>query len=246
MIKFFRKIRQNLLVENKTGKYLKYALGEIILVVVGILIALSINNWNQKKQLKKKEHTLLLEIENDLIDTQRELKDDISYLNELLKVSDSIIQYLDTIHFSEYDKSIFRSNMGWAFQNVKLYPRTIAYENLKSIGPELISNDSLRFYLIDIFDRRLPRISLWENSAIQGEKESYNALAPYFKSMKVVSEDSRYVLVPDEFDSDSHKLYTNRLALLQNDRLMLDLLYKTLLEKISMLVVLIENANLFY
>ena len=48
MIKFFRKIRYNLMSENKTGKYLKYAIGEIVLVVIGILIALSINNWNQK------------------------------------------------------------------------------------------------------------------------------------------------------------------------------------------------------
>ena len=49
MIKFFRKIRQNLLSEGKTGKYLKYAIGEIILVVIGILIALSINNWNDNQ-----------------------------------------------------------------------------------------------------------------------------------------------------------------------------------------------------
>jgi hypothetical protein len=47
MIKFFRKIRQNLLMENKTGKYFKYVIGEIVLVFIGILIVLSINNWNQ-------------------------------------------------------------------------------------------------------------------------------------------------------------------------------------------------------
>ena len=46
MIKFFRKIRQQLLAENRLGKYLIYALGEIVLVVIGILIALQINNWN--------------------------------------------------------------------------------------------------------------------------------------------------------------------------------------------------------
>lgn len=50
MIKFFRKIRQNLLMENKNWKYLKYAFGEIILVVIGILIALQINNWNDERK----------------------------------------------------------------------------------------------------------------------------------------------------------------------------------------------------
>jgi hypothetical protein len=46
MIKFFRHIRRSLLEQNKMGKYFKYAIGEILLVVIGILIALSINNWN--------------------------------------------------------------------------------------------------------------------------------------------------------------------------------------------------------
>ena len=52
MIKFFRKIRFSLLSENKTSKYFKYAFGEIILVVIGILIALQINNWNENRKNK--------------------------------------------------------------------------------------------------------------------------------------------------------------------------------------------------
>jgi len=55
MIKFFRKIRQKMLTENKFSKYLLYAIGEIILVVIGILIALSINNWNQNSTRNKLE-----------------------------------------------------------------------------------------------------------------------------------------------------------------------------------------------
>jgi len=55
MIKFFRKIRQQLLTENKFSKYLLYAIGEIVLVVIGILIALQINNWNIERLLIEKE-----------------------------------------------------------------------------------------------------------------------------------------------------------------------------------------------
>jgi hypothetical protein len=50
MIKFFRKIRYDLMEKNETGKYLKYAIGEIILVVIGILVALQINTWNEQKK----------------------------------------------------------------------------------------------------------------------------------------------------------------------------------------------------
>ena len=62
MIKFFRKIRQRLLTENKFSKYLIYAIGEIVLVVIGILIALSINNWNENLKNKKLETSYLKRI----------------------------------------------------------------------------------------------------------------------------------------------------------------------------------------
>src|SRR5210317_2597146 len=61
MIKFFRRIRQQLLSENKFSKYLIYAIGEIILVVIGILIALSINNWNEDRKKGNLERVLLNE-----------------------------------------------------------------------------------------------------------------------------------------------------------------------------------------
>ncbi len=66
MIKFFRHIRQNLIMENKTGKYLKYAIGEIVLVVIGILIALQVSNWNENNNLQKKEVALLFNLKNDI------------------------------------------------------------------------------------------------------------------------------------------------------------------------------------
>ena len=67
MIKFFRKIRQRLLTENKFSKYLLYAIGEIILVVIGILIALNINNRNQQQTNDAKITSILKEIQQDLV-----------------------------------------------------------------------------------------------------------------------------------------------------------------------------------
>lgn len=65
MIKFFRKIRYDLMEKNKTGKYLKYAFGEIILVVIGILIALQINNFNNGRQEMKIEQSYLLSLQSE-------------------------------------------------------------------------------------------------------------------------------------------------------------------------------------
>lgn len=66
MIKFFRKIRLNALSNGKTEKYLLYAIGEIILVVIGILIALNINSWNENEKPSKKEMALLETLKNDI------------------------------------------------------------------------------------------------------------------------------------------------------------------------------------
>ena len=66
MIKFFRNIRKNLISENKTAKYLKYALGEIILVMIGILLAMQINNWNENRLHKNEFNNILKTINQDL------------------------------------------------------------------------------------------------------------------------------------------------------------------------------------
>jgi len=79
MIKFFRKIRQNLLSEGKTGKYFKYAIGEIVLVVIGILIALWINNLNIDNQQDKERLTLISNL-------KQELNENLSQFNERTKL----------------------------------------------------------------------------------------------------------------------------------------------------------------
>ena len=88
MIKFFRKIRQKLLSENKFSKYLIYAIGEIILVVIGILIALQINNANQDRIFRKEEIRILKSFKN-------EVKRNISLMNNTIKEKKNIIEIDD-------------------------------------------------------------------------------------------------------------------------------------------------------
>jgi hypothetical protein len=93
MIKFFRKIRQNLLMENKTGKYFKYAIGEIILVVVGILIALSINNWNENQKNQTKKTKLLKALKIEFISNQKQLDTVLYYDNIVLKSASKLMEF---------------------------------------------------------------------------------------------------------------------------------------------------------
>ena len=79
MIKFFRQIRYKLMSENKSGKYIKYAIGEIILVVIGILIALKVNDWNETYKQLRQENMYLIKLNDDLQD----MKDIIEYTNKL-------------------------------------------------------------------------------------------------------------------------------------------------------------------
>jgi Family of unknown function (DUF6090) len=82
MIKFFRKIRQQLLSDNKFSKYLLYAVGEIVLVVFGILIALSINNWNEEKKRMSLKASYIESLRNDL-------QTDIVFLEEGIALAEN-------------------------------------------------------------------------------------------------------------------------------------------------------------
>ena len=91
MIKFFRKIRQNLLSEGKTGKYIKYAIGEIILVVIGILIAVQINDWNNNRIEKKSDYQLIEALITDLKSKDREILSDLEYGKSLITNTDKMV-----------------------------------------------------------------------------------------------------------------------------------------------------------
>ncbi|MGB3142480.1 MAG: DUF6090 family protein, partial [Maribacter sp.] len=119
MIKFFRKIRQNMLNVGKTTKYFKYAIGEIILVVIGILIALQINNWNEQRMNQNKEQVILKALKTDFkanLDLlQREnLKSEEAYnasltLKTLIKpdVSEFSVKQIDTLISEMFEYQTF-------------------------------------------------------------------------------------------------------------------------------------------
>ncbi|MFD2587802.1 DUF6090 family protein [Croceitalea marina] len=147
MIKFVRKIRQNLLLENKTGKYLKYAIGEILLVVIGILIALSINNWNQSRIDKRSESKYLNDIKKEIQNNNSVLdyyiKNRLPYKIEGLlaakKYSEANIEIKDTIAFLNNV-----SKGGMITNGLGILSRNTFNELLSTGNFQLVSKDSIK------------------------------------------------------------------------------------------------------
>ena len=149
MIKFFRKIRYDLMEKNKTGKYLKYAIGEIILVVIGILIALQINNWNENRKTQLVELELLENIQADLIESKGSIDDMIIVNSEQIDMYKKLLYYVRTdLPETKELARTFGSIPTWYTP----YLYYSAYETLKTKGVDLVQNDSLKKQIIDIYD----------------------------------------------------------------------------------------------
>ncbi|MBC2838871.1 DUF6090 family protein [Robiginitalea sp. SC105] len=155
MFRFFRQIRQHLLSDNKFSKYLLYAIGEVILVMIGILLALQVNNWNETKRTRRLERSTLIEISNALQADHVQLESWIS----IKQLQDSnITRILDYLQ----DKAPYTEELDNSWQSGFLRPvysfNTSPYELLKSRGFEIIENDSLRKDLQYHYDISIPNM----------------------------------------------------------------------------------------
>jgi hypothetical protein len=110
MIKFFRKIRYDLMEKNKTGKYFKYAIGEIVLVVIGILIALQVSNWNQLRLKQSTMNTYYKKLANTLEDDIKVLREATDNLNSF---EDDLMRCLEILNTeNEADLEELKAKIG--------------------------------------------------------------------------------------------------------------------------------------
>ncbi|NJN49876.1 MAG: hypothetical protein HC798_00150 [Polaribacter sp.] len=149
MIKFFRKIRQKLLEQNRVSKYLLYAFGEIVLVVIGILIALQINDWNENRKERYEELKLLRQIKVDLIENQDETLNLIKRIKVNSYAMDSVISSLKNQKYSNripvYMTLIHRKSF---FNN-----SNSGYKLIGSGMHKVISNDSLLKDILQLYEK---------------------------------------------------------------------------------------------
>lgn len=186
MIKFFRKIRQQLLSQNRFSKYMIYAIGEIILVVIGILIALQINNWNNNKIDNAKIKASLQDIHNELVkDSLKQIefiefaKKEVDYNLELNQRAKSKSATLDTL------VKIAKQEFHYRWIAKRVYS-TDSYENLKASSIYEKISDTLKIIMTDFYNTQ----NYWDDALIEANNQYRERLDDFTKTYSVIHSDN--------------------------------------------------------
>ena len=149
MIKVFTRIRKQLLSENKFTKYVLYAIGEIVLVVIGILIALQINNNNDIRKARAKEVHYLVNIKSDLKMNIMEMDNYLQIRNQIIEAAQRILQHFEGEAITDY--SAFNADGMLIYNWQKFYQSNNTFQELLNSGNlAMISNDSIKNMLLNI------------------------------------------------------------------------------------------------
>jgi hypothetical protein len=173
MIKFFRKIRYDLMEKNKTGKYLKYAIGEIVLVVIGILIALQINNWSEDRKKDLLEISVLKELKRNLTDDIKDINANTDFHKRAL-VSSKVISNVMK------NQLPYNDSLDTHFTSIFIVPLFLetrtAYGQIKNIGTSLVKTDSLREQIVDLYERKYYYLKNWVESERRQSSDDIHGL----------------------------------------------------------------------
>ena len=142
--------------QNKTGKYLKYAIGEVVLVMVGILLALQVNNWNEYRKDRIKEQTVLQQLKEEYESNLEQLESKINIRNVIINSSRKMLSYIDNPENVNIDSVILNLSRG----NYRPTFDPITNDLISSNKLSLIKNDRLRKLL-----------SQWESNVYQLTEE---------------------------------------------------------------------------
>jgi hypothetical protein len=177
--------------KNKTGKYLKYAIGEIVLVVIGILIALSINNWNEGRKSIQKGHEVLVDIRENVKFNTIQFQKDIEITLDVINSIDIILKNITEIKV--YNDSLdrhFRFASYWETSSWK----SSGYAALINHGVEIIQSKELQESIIDLYEISYPYLT--ENTRLT--EGNWHAMIPYWLELVYRK--------PNDFKSvDQHK-----------------------------------------
>jgi hypothetical protein len=188
MIKLFRKNRLKMLTSNKFGAYLAYAVGEIILVIIGILIALSINQHSNKEKKLKLMNSYIVQLNDE---AERNLKKLTILNNEANLMMKELNTMFKIVLNKEYDNPKLSTKSFFLIVSKKFYPVKITYENLKFSGDLKLFDDlNLRNTISETYEAFNPieKLEASEQQAIEAYYENFLMPKVQFRNMGVSSE----------------------------------------------------------
>ena len=231
MITFFRKVRQKLLTENKFSKYLLYAIGEIMLVVIGILIALQINNWNTNRKNSQFEQSILVDIELEIAANIDRLKETIDRHEQSHEATQEFIRIFEDSHkLSQATDSTVNALLLTMDFNQTYDPTSGIVESIISSGQiNYLKNKELKYLLASIDD--LTEDANESTKAIEAQRPFL--LYPSFTKSWIVENDKivgysrKRILHDPQFRMVTYALYNNFRAqgLIEEKELLETLIY---------------------
>ncbi len=153
MINYFRRIRKKMADDNRPLKYLRYAIGEILLVVIGILIAIQINTWNEERLKRKKEFVYLKEIHKNLVQDTIRINQVLAFNTLKSNTIDETFKLFESASKGNFNLLDFAGRMNPLSQFNIFVPVRIAFNNLLDVEKiDLISNLDLRTKLSEYYN----------------------------------------------------------------------------------------------
>jgi len=151
MLPFFRKIRFRLAENNQFFKYSRYAIGEIVLVVIGILIALQINNWNEERKIRVLEKETLVEILENITEIESDLVQSLERIIFFNQYTDSVLTLIRTQVDTQkvLERTLHRAILG-AHGDIQI--KRVGYETLKNRGVDIIRNKELKNSILHLYE----------------------------------------------------------------------------------------------
>ena len=197
MLKFFRKIRQKLLAEGRFSKYVLYAIGEIFLVVIGILIALQINNENERYKKRLQEITILENLQKDLTLDTLDINFNIFYHKSFINEEKKLLNFLQ----GDQPKPRYEIDINGALSTpLILVLHKSTFNNLQNNDVALLSNNTLRKDIARFYDFFAAAIQKIENE--YPTYQTYINKLPYFLKYCQLDPDAPEMLIdnPDSYD----------------------------------------------
>lgn len=211
MIDFFRNIRKTLLINGRSSKYLKYAIGEILLIVIGILIALQLNNWNEIRKIRNSEQLLLKNLLVEMNVNYKQLNQVTEYNSKSLSAAKKLIEIYNGGHVYKNTQELdsILSLIQWAFT---FNPELGSLNSIKNAGKlNYIQNERLRSLISSFEDMSkdaLEESIIIRNLIIDKYVPSVNQYVSLNQRLKFLGDD--YVVGKSKFDPDYNGLLEDR------------------------------------